>query len=182
MQYDGVIYHKETLVNLYDQLKQEMNELEIKLKPLEEKMKTLRFIEHFGLESYININKIQDIKFSNKYDYISTGEYEESINAEFNFSYKYFKSINQINHVNFYLKYSSQHTYENRYVPNINCQTKINVTNTNDEYHFDKDDMGRPVEFYVIQDDTDEESWGSLLSKLVEKIEYKGILEFIEFQ
>ena len=75
MQYDGVIYHKETLESQYNQLKQEMIELKSKLKPFEEKMKTLRFIEHFGLKSYFNINKVQNIKVSNSYNYVSGAEY-----------------------------------------------------------------------------------------------------------
>ena len=37
MQYDGVIYHKETLESQYNQLKQEMIELKSKLKPLKRK-------------------------------------------------------------------------------------------------------------------------------------------------
>lgn len=182
MQYDGVIYHKETLENQYDSLKQEMNELEIKLKPLEEKMKTLRFIDHYDLKSYFNIDKIQDIKFSNQYDYVSTGEYNESIVGEFHFSYKYFKSNNQINQVNFSIKYSSQQSYENRYEPYIDCQTSINVTNTDDKYELDKDHEGIPVEFFVNQEEPEEESWGYLLSQIIQKIEYKGILEFLEFE
>lgn len=101
--------------------------------------------------------------------------------GEFHFSYKYFKSNDQINHVNFSLKYSSQQSYENRYDPNIECQTSLNVTNTNDKYYIDKDHKGIPVEFFVNQEEPEEESWGYLLFKIIQEVEYKGVLEFIDF-
>ena len=137
MQYEGIIYHKETLENQYDSLKQEMNKLEAKLKPLQEKMKTLRFIEHFGLESYININKVQNIKVSNSYNYVSGAEYCGSGVGEFHFSYQYFKSKNVKINVKFSLEYSSEESYENRYNPYIDCQTSLNVFNTKEQHkHF----------------------------------------------
>ena len=185
MQYDGVIYHKETLLNQYDKLKQEMNKLEAKIKPLEEKMKALRFIEHFGLESYFNIAKVQNIKVTNSYEYVSAAEYCESSEVKFNFSYEYCKSKNnnkiKTNKVNFSLKYSSQQSYENRYNPYIECQTSVNVTNTNDKYYIDKDHKGIPVQFFVNEKEPEEESWGYLLFKIIQEIESEGVLEFIDF-
>jgi len=179
MQYDGVIYHKEILI------KQEMNELDTKLKPLQEKMKTLRFIEHFGLKSYFNIDKVQNIKVTNSYEYVSADEYCESSEGKFNFSYGYFNSKNKnkikTNEVKFSLKYSSQQSYENRYNPYIECQTSVNVTNTNDKYYIDKDHNGIPVEFFVNEKESEEESWGYLLSKIIQKIEGQGVLEFVDF-
>ena len=185
MQYEGVIYHKETLESQYNLIKKEMDEIQSKLKPLEEKMKTLRFIEHFGLKSYFNIDRVQNIKITNSYDYVSAAEYCGSGEGEFNFSYEYCNSKNKnkikTNEVKFSLKYSSQQSYENRYNPYIECQTSVNVTNTNDKYYIDKDNRGIPVQFFVNEEEPEEESWGYLLSKIIQDIEYKGVLEFIDF-
>jgi len=181
MQYDGVIYHKETLESQYNQLKQEMIELKTKLKPFEEKMKTLRFIEHFSLESYFNINKVQNIKVSNSYNYVSGAEYCGSGLGEFHFSYEYCKSKNVKINVKFSLEYSSEESYENRYNPYIDCQTSLNVFNTKDKYQLDKDDKGIPVDFSVNGKEPKEKSWAYLLFKIIQEIESQGVLEFVDF-
>ena len=130
-------------------------------------MKTLRFIEHFGLENYFNIDKIQNINVSNSYNYVSGAEYCGS-GAE------YCKSKNVKINVKFSLEYSSEESYENRYNPYIDCYTSLNVFNT-------KDNKGIPVNFSVNGKEPKEKSWAYLLSKIIQEIESQGVLEFVDF-
>ena len=130
-------------------------------------MKTLRFIEHFGLENYFNIDKIQNINVSNSYNYVSGAEYCGS-GAE------YCKSKNVKINVKFSLEYSSEESYENRYNPYIDCYTSLNVFNT-------KDNKGIPVNFWVNGKEPKEKSWAYLLSKIIQEIESQGVLEFVDF-
>lgn len=130
-------------------------------------MKTLRFIEHFGLENYFNIDKVQNINVSNSYNYVSGAEYCGS-GAE------YCKSKNVKINVKFSLEYSSEESYENRYNPYIDCYTSLNVFNT-------KDNKGIPVNFSVNGKEPKEKSWAYLLSKIIQEIESQGVLEFVDF-
>lgn len=137
-------------------------------------MKTLRFIEHFGLENYFNIDKIQNINVSNSYNYVSGAEYCGS-GAEYYVSgAEYCKSKNVKINVKFSLEYSSEESYENRYNPYIDCYTSLNVFNT-------KDNKGIPVNFWVNGKEPKEKSWAYLLSKIIQEIESQGVLEFVDF-
>ena len=144
-------------------------------------MKTLRFIEHFGLENYFNIDKIQNINVSNSYNYVSGAEYCGSgaeycgSGAEYCGSgAEYCKSKNVKINVKFSLEYSSEESYENRYNPYIDCYTSLNVFNT-------KDNKGIPVNFSVNGKEPKEKSWAYLLSKIIQEIESQGVLEFVDF-
>jgi len=137
-------------------------------------MKTLRFIEHFGLENYFNIDKIQNINVSNSYNYVSGAEYCGSGAEYCGSGAEYCKSKNVKINVKFSLEYSSEESYENRYNPYIDCYTSLNVFNT-------KDNKGIPVNFWVNGKEPKEKSWAYLLSKIIQEIESQGVLEFVDF-
>ena len=158
--------------------------LKEKLDPLEKKIKILRFIDHFGLNDYFNIDKVGDIELTNSYESVSTGKYYNSIKGKFHLSYTYNKGNNQINKVKFSTKYSSYESYENRYKPDIECDTSLNVTNTDDQYYIDKDNHNIPCMLYINGDEVESESWGYLVGKIIDIIcgDKRALCQFLDFK
>ena len=141
----------------YKKLNKETSNYNIKLAILEKKIKIFKFIDNFGLSNYLE--NVHDIELTNSYNKSNIGE--------FNFSYIYNKSNNQVNHIKFKVKYSNQHSYEN----NINTyiESTLDVTNTSDLYYIDHAE-GVPCTLYINGDELEAESWGYLLGKIIDII------------
>ena len=80
-----------------------------------------------------NLDKISNLKIDiNCQQLDNEPEYHCNFTYTMNISYDFKESNNKVINVNFYVEYQHSQTYENRYDPDIYCQTKLKVKNLND--------------------------------------------------
>jgi len=172
MQYNS--NQRDAIESDFNNINDQINKLKLKLNPLEKTMRVFRFIDEFDLKSHLD--HVTNINISNEYNEVSTGEYNLSQIGEFKFSYDYINNNKTIN-VNFTIDFSSQTSYENRYEPYIECEYKLDVTNTDDEYYIDGGDYPEILivnSEYVNGDENlpnVPESWCNLINRVINYIE-----------
>ena len=107
-----------------------------------------------------------------------------SRNGTFELSYTYYQTNNNIIKVKFSAEYSSQTSYENRYEPYVECESSLEVTNTNDQYYIDKANHDIPCQLYVNGDEVESQSWAYLINKIIYDIEGEEneLYKFLDFK
>jgi len=85
-----------------------------------------------------------------------------------NLSYEYNITNNENVTVDFEVSYSKTQTYENRSVPYINCETKLNVLNNLNDVDYDYDENEEIINNNLGDEDR---SWEYLINKILTEID-----------
>ena len=125
-----------------------------------------------------NLDKISNLKIDiNCQQLDNEPEYHCNFTYTMNISYDFKESNNKVINVNFYVEYQHSQTYENRYDPDIYCQTKLKVKNLNDPndniyYNYIENESIEIEEANEEDDDEDEKiHWNFIIKKLLEEVE-----------
>ena len=158
------LFHlKEQLTNLSSE---QYNEVINAVKSIKIKKK---LIDYLKIDSEY-LQKISNLKFDCNANYSDdpNDEYSEFINCEMNISYEYNIRNNENVKVDFEVNYSKTQTYENRSIPDINCETKLDVSNNLNDVDYDYDENEE-----VFNNDIGDEdrSWEYLINKILENID-----------
>jgi hypothetical protein len=153
---------KEQLANLsseqYDEVINAGKSIKIKKK----------LIDYLKIDSEYS-QKISNLKFECDTNYPDdpNDEYSEFINCEMNISYEYNIRNNENVKVEFEVNYSKTQTYDNRSVPDINCETKLDILNNLNYVDYDYNENKE-----VINNDLGDEdrSWEYLINKILKEI------------
>ena len=166
-------------------LEKELNEKDKKISALEnqlgDSLKTeeseLEKIKQNLLNRYnIDMTCIDNLKVIAHYRYSNNprDEYSSYHSGELELSYDYVKDNNNVISVKYTADYNSSQSYENRYDPYVEFDSKLTVS-PNIKFDYDKD-----IKIYYTNpkydddDDTDEEyetEWCNLINKVLEEIE-----------
>ena len=149
---------------LGDSLKTEESELE-KIKQ--------NFLNRYNIDmTYIdNLKVIAHYRYSNN----PRDEYSSYHSGELELSYDYVKDNNNVISVKYTADYNSSQSYENRFDPDVEFDSKLKVSPSNIKFDYDPD-----VEIYYTnpkyddedsEDDEDGTEWCYLMNKVLEEIE-----------
>ena len=158
------LFHlKEQLVNLPSK---QYNEVINAVKSIKIKKK---LIDYLNIDSEY-LQKISNLNFESNTNYSDdpNDEYSEFINCEMNLSYEYNITNNENVKVDFKVSYSKTQTYENRSVPYINCETKLNVLNNLNDVDYDYDENEEIINNNLGDEDR---SWEYLINKILTEID-----------
>ena len=166
-------------------LEKELNEKDKKISALEnqlgDSLKTeeseLEKIKQNLLNRYnIDMTCIDNLKVIAHYRYSNNprDEYSSYHSGELELSYDYVKDNNNVISVKYTADYNSSQSYENRYEPYVEFDSKLNVSPSNIKFDYDPD-----VEIYYTnpkydedsEDDEDVTEWCDLMNKVLEEIE-----------
>lgn len=156
--------------------------IEQQIKELENQIKVLKNIKIkeklLNTCDIVENNSIHNLKVDLDFEEMSSDvdEYSHSVNGNLTISYDYINKKQKVN-VHFNVKYSSQQTYDNRYRPYIECNSKLSVDPNNINYEYEdnvevtkKNDSSSSWEYLINQVlnyiDGREENWGSLMSDI----------------
>ena len=167
-------------------LEKELNEKDKKITALEnqlgDSLKTeeseLEKIKQNFLNRYnIDMTYIDNLKVIAHYRYSDNprDEYSSYHNGELELSYDYVKDNNNVISVKYTADYNSSQSYENRFDPDVEFDSKLNVSPSNIKFDYDPD-----VEIFYTnpkyndedsEDDEDSTKWCDLLNNVLEEIE-----------
>lgn len=184
-------------LNILSNLKRTLEEKDEKIKALEEELeeknKKILALELFlvddslktkesGLEVIkqnlidrydIDMTYIDNLKVIAHYRYSNNprDEYSSYHSGELELSYDYVKDNNNIISVKYTAEYNSSQSYENRYDPYVEFDSKLKVSPSNIKFDYDPD-----VEIYYTNPNYDDEQddcakWCDLINKVLKEIE-----------
>jgi len=169
--------------NTISSLKKELNEKNKKISVIENKLseffKTddsdLEKIKKNFLEKYdIDMTYVDNLKILARYRYSDNprDEYSAYHSGELELSYDFIKDSDNIISVKYTADYNSSQSYENRFDPDVEFDSKLNVS------PYIKFDYDKDVEIYYTnpseEDEEDEENnslWCGLINKVLEEID-----------
>jgi hypothetical protein len=151
------------LLLLDDSIKTEDSELE-KIKQ--------NLIKRYNIDMiYIdNLKVIAHYRYSDN----PRDEYSSYHSGELELSYDYVKDNNNVISVKYTADYNSSQSYENRYDPDVEFDSKLKVSPSNIKFDYDKDvniEYTHPKCDDYDEDDNDESIWCDLMNKVLEEIE-----------
>ena len=167
-------------------LEKELNEKDIKISALEnqlgDSLKTeeseLEKIKQNLLNRYnIDMTYIDNLNVISHYRYSDNprDEYSSYHSGELELSYDYVKDNNNVISVKYTADYNSSQSYENRFDPDVEFESKLNVSPSNIKFDYDPD-----VEIFYTnpkyddedsEDDEDSTKWCDLMNKILEDID-----------
>ena len=127
-----------------------------------------KLIEYLHIDSEY-LKNISNLKFKpyTSYSDDPNDEYSEFINCDMDISYEYNIKNNENVTVNFEVSYSKTQTYDNRSYPNINCETKLDVSNNLNDVDYDYEENEEVINNYL---DNKDRSWEYLINKILKNI------------
>ena len=167
----------EKIKTLEEELKEKNKQiLSLKLLLLSDSVKTeeseLEKIKQNLINRYdIDMTYIDNLKVVAHYRYSDNprDEYSSYHSGELELSYDYVKDKDNIISVKYTADYNSSQSYENRYDPDVEFDSKLKVSPSNIKFDYDPD-----VEIYYTNpkhDEDDVTEWCDLMNKVLEEIE-----------